>query len=329
MIPESVNRIFEIKDPDDFQRTSLDVFRYQSAENNIYHNFVDMLGVNPGNVNSISKIPFLPAGFFRDHKIITGDLPAAMFFESSGTAGTVPCKHFVVDPLVYKDSLLKTFNLFYGDPSEYFIAALLPSYTERKNSSLVFMMNELIKRSIYPESGFYRDNNPDMLLNIKSAREKKRKILLIGVSYALIDLAEKYHPDLSGIIVMETGGMKGRRQEITRAEMHSKLKKSFNVESIHSEYGMTELLSQAYSKGDGIFYSPPWMKVLIRDLYDPLSIMTEPGKTGGINIIDLANINSCSFLATDDLGKIQEGGGFEVLGRLENSDIRGCNLMIE
>jgi hypothetical protein len=294
----------------------------------VYRSYVDLLGVNHGTIDSIDKIPFLPAGFFKEHRIITGEFPEAKIFESSGTSGTRTSRHLVADLSIYEKSISGAFRLFYGDPAEYFIAALLPSYTDRQNSSLIFMMNEIIKKSNYRDSGFYADNITELLSNISSAKNKNRKILLVGVSFALLELAEKYHPDLSAASVMETGGMKGRRKEITRGELHSILKKSFNVEDIHSEYGMTELLSQAYSKANGIFYSPPWMKIIIRDPQDPLTVLTEPGRTGGINIIDLANINSCSFIATDDLGKLHENGSFEVLGRLDNSDIRGCNLLI-
>jgi len=230
---------------------------------------------------------------------------------------------------IYEESFIRSFRYFYGDPSRYFIAALLPSYTERKNSSLVYMVNGLIKKSIYINSGFYNENPEDLIKNIQDAKLHGRKTLLIGVSFALLDLAEGFAPDLSGTIVMETGGMKGRRKEITRKELHEILTRKFNVPVIHSEYGMTELLSQAYSGGNGIFYSPPWMKILIRDPQDPLAIINEYGKSGGISIIDLANIHSCSFIASGDYGKLNEDGGFEVSGRFDNSDIRGCNLMAE
>jgi phenylacetate-coenzyme A ligase PaaK-like adenylate-forming protein len=329
MIPEIQNKIFNIRNNDDFRITALEIFRYQADNNKVYRSYIDLLGVNRVTIDTIDKIPFLPAGFFKEHRIISGEFPEAEIFESSGTSGTKSGKHFVTDLSIYEKSFSGAFRLFYGDPAEYFIAALLPSYTDRMNSSLIFMMNEIIKKSNYPDSGFYVDNISELLSNISSAKNEKRKILLIGVSFALLELAEKYHPDLSAVIVMETGGMKGRRKEITREELHSILKKSFNVEYIHSEYGMTELLSQAYSKADGIFYCPPWMKILIRDPQDPLTLLKEPGRTGGINIIDLANIYSCSFVATDDLGKLHNDDGFEVLGRLDNSDVRGCNLLIE
>jgi phenylacetate-coenzyme A ligase PaaK-like adenylate-forming protein len=252
-----------------------------------------------------------------------------MIFESSGTTGTVAGKHLVSDLSLYEESFFKTFNLFYGEPGDYFIAALLPSYIERKGSSLVYMADKLIGKSLHPESGFYKGNTEDLVNALKKAKGQNHKILLLGVSFALLDLAENESPDLSGVIVMETGGMKGRRKELTRPGLHAILKEKFNVSSIHSEYGMTELMSQAYSKGDGIFYSPPWMKVVIRDPNDPLTLFTGPGKTGGINIIDLANLNSCSFISTGDLGRVHEDGGFEVLGRFDSSDIRGCNLLAE
>jgi hypothetical protein len=230
---------------------------------------------------------------------------------------------------LYEESFLKTFNLFYGDPGQYLIAALLPSYIERGSSSLVYMADKLIKKSRHPLSGFYKGNKEDLIIAIKKSKEENQKILLLGVSFALLDLAEKQAPDLSGVIVIETGGMKGRRKELTRQELHKILIEKFNVHSIDSEYGMTELMSQAYSKGNGIFYCPPWMKVMIRDPQDPLSLYSETGKTGGINIVDLANINSCSFISTSDLGRLHDDGGFEVLGRFDNSDIRGCNLMAD
>ncbi|MCX6325091.1 MAG: acyl transferase [Bacteroidia bacterium] len=321
------DRIFKIKDQADLCKAALEVFNYQYDNNSVYQEFITSLRKTRDAVKTTDDIPFLPVEFFRNKKIITGNLPVEMIFESSGTTGVAPGKHFVNDLSLYEESFLKTFLLFYGDPGEYLIAALLPSYTEREGSSLVYMADRLIKRSSYPLSGFYKGDIEDMMRTIKNAKQEKQKTLLLGVSFALLDLAEKLSPDLSGVIVMETGGMKGRRKELTRSELHAILKEKFNVPSIHSEYGMTELMSQAYSKGNGIFYCPPWMKVVIRDPLDPLSLYTETGRTGGINIIDLANINSCSFIATGDLGKLHDDGGFEVLGRFDNSDIRGCNLL--
>jgi phenylacetate-coenzyme A ligase PaaK-like adenylate-forming protein len=329
MKPDVVNSIFNISDQPEFHKRTIEVFKYQANNNQVYKDFIKHLHIDWETVSSGSDIPFLPAGFFKSHKIITGSYPVELVFESSGTSGTSVSRHHISDIRIYEESFMRTFSLFYGDPSEYFIAALLPSYTERQNSSLVYMVNSLIKISAYSFSGFYKDNIEELLTNIEAARSQRKKVLLFGVSYALLDLAEKYSPDLSDIIVMETGGMKGRRKEITREELHSVLRQRLKVKNIHSEYGMTELLSQAYSKGDGLFYCPPWMKILIRDPQDPLSQISEPGSTGGINIIDLANIHSCSFIAVDDLGKLHEDGSFEVLGRFDRSDIRGCNLLME
>jgi phenylacetate-coenzyme A ligase PaaK-like adenylate-forming protein len=322
-------RIFNIKSTGEFRECALELFNYQFNNNVVYRDFITSLGKVPSEIRTPDEIPFIPVEFFRNHKILTGDRQVEMIFESSGTTGVIPGKHFVNDLKLYEESFLKSFSLFYGQPEEYLIAALLPSYTEREGSSLVYMADHLIKRSKFAKSGFYRDNTAELIRIIEQEREKDTKILLLGVSFALLDMAEKLSPDLSGVIVMETGGMKGRRKELTRPELHSILKEKFNVTEIHSEYGMTELMSQAYSKGEGVFFCPPWMKIVIRDPQDPLTYYTEPDQTGGINIIDLANINSCSFIATGDLGKVHKDAGFEVLGRFDNSDIRGCNLMIE
>ncbi|HUX96860.1 MAG TPA: hypothetical protein VMV47_14090 [Bacteroidales bacterium] len=283
----------------------------------------------PGTIKNLINLPFLPVEFFRSHKIISGDHQVQKIFESSGTSGNLTGRHYVCDTGLYTESFMKSFRYFYGDPADYMIAALLPSYTERENSSLVYMVDYLIRMSKSPLSGFYREREGNLIRDILSARKEGSKVLLLGVSFALLDLAEKGPVDFSDVIIMETGGMKGRRKELTRTELHGILKKAFNVSSIHSEYGMTELLSQAYSKGEGLFYSPPWMKIILRDIYDPLTLLTEPGITGGINIIDLANLYSCSFISTGDLGRLREDGGFEVLGRFDNNDIRGCNLLVE
>jgi len=293
----------------------------------VYKEFIDALGVGKRPVRSPVDIPYLPVGFFRNHKIITEGQREQIIFESSGTSGTIPGKHYIADLELYEESFLKSFRLFYGQPSDFLIIALLPSYTEREGSSLAYMADKLIKESRNKLSGFYMGNVEEILKVISEGKSKGSKIILLGVSFALLDLAEEGSADLSDIIVMETGGMKGRRKELTRPELHQILMKNLNLDSVHSEYGMTELLSQAYSKGGGIFYAPPWMKIVIRDPQDPFSLYSEPGRTGGINIIDLANLNSCSFLSTGDLGKLHEDGGFEVLGRFDNSDIRGCNLM--
>lgn len=321
--------IFGIMDDSDFMSAVIEVLTYQYENNPVYRSFVDSLGWSPWKLKNLNDIPFLPVEFFKNHPVITGRVQVEMIFQSSGTTGTTPGRHFIKDMSLYEESFLKTFSLFYGNPENYIIAAILPSYTERCGSSLVYMADRLIKETGHPLSGFYKDDIDRFLDKIKGKKIKGRKVLIIGVSFALLDLAEKLETDLSHIILMETGGMKGRRKEVVREELHSVLKKRLNVGTVHSEYGMTELLSQAYSTGNGLFRSPPWMKILIRDPQDPLTIYNEPGKTGGINIIDLANVNSCAFIATSDLGKLHEDGSFEVLGRFDNSDVRGCNLMVE
>lgn len=329
MTGELADQIFKINDDESFSRLALKIFRLQAEKNSVYRSFVESLGMNPAVVNKITDIPFLPSEIFRTRKVIMDGLKEKLVFESSMTAGSSPCRHYVHDPVIYETSYLKSFNIFYGDPSEYFIAALLPSYTERQNSSLVYMMNGLISLSGDKSSGFYKEDRERIIYNIEKARLTGRKTFLIGVSFALLDFANDLSPDLAGTIVMETGGMKGRRKEITRDELHGILREKLNVTTIHSEYGMTELLSQAYSEGNGRFYCPPWMKVLIRDTHDPLSVTGQEGKGGGINVIDLANIFSCSFIATGDYGKLTVNGGFEVSGRFDNTDIRGCNLMAD
>jgi hypothetical protein len=329
MTDDLSDSVFNLESAGAFNEKALEIFKYQAARNPVYSSFITSLGTTISGVRNISEIPFLPAGFFRSQRVIVENLPADTVFESSMTTEDAPSRHYVHDLKLYEASFSGSFRYFYGDPSEYFIAALLPSYTSRRNSSLVFMMNGLIKRSRNRCSGFYENNLKGLIRNIQKARSSGQKTLLLGVSFALLDLADRFLPDLSGTIVMETGGMKGRRKEITREELHEILRKKFNVPVIHSEYGMTELMSQAYSKGNGIFFCPPWMKILIRDPQDPLSVISESEKTGAINIIDLANIYSCSFIASDDYGKLYKNGGFEISGRLDNSDIRGCNLMAE
>jgi len=325
-VPDS---IFSVKDQSGFLEKSLEIFRYQAENNDLYREYTGKPGIMKSESYDLSLIPFLPVEFFRNFKVTTGNRPHEIIFESSGTTGEMTSRHYVTDKWIYKKSFTESFRIFYGDPSGFIITALLPSYIERQNSSLVFMMNDMITSTGNSLSGFYKDNFAELIKTIEKARKTDRKILLMGVSFALLDLAGKYSPDLHDIIVMETGGMKGKRKELTRPELHSILKEKLNIGSVHSEYGMTELMSQAYSKGEGIFHCPPWMKILIRDLYDPLSVTAKAGATGGINIIDLANINSCSFIATQDLGRLHEDGGFEVLGRIDNSDIRGCNLLVQ
>ena len=321
------DRIFDIKDPGSFSSEALQIFRYQAAANPVYSGFVAALGINPDKIKDISGIPFLPVEFFKTQKVITGNAEPEVVFESSRTTGSEPGRHYVCDRELYLRSCLASFRQFYGEPSEYVITALLPSYRERPNSSLVTMMDALVKESRCAESGFYEGRMEELAALLEKKRTDGRKRFLIGVSFALLDLAERLSPDLSGAIVMETGGMKGRRKEITRDELHSILKARLNVNAIHSEYGMTELLSQAYSSGEGIFRCPPWMKILIRDLHDPLDVSDEKGRTGGVNIIDLATFHSCSFLATGDYGSLHTGESFGISGRIDNTDIRGCNLM--
>jgi len=328
MILPRYDRIFGINDERSFIDEADSIFRYQSENNAVLKNFIDKLGRKPSGPAWFDKLVFLPVSMFRYHRVLSGNNEPVMVFSSSGTTGTATSKHYVTDLSVYNESFSRSFTMNYGDPSDYVILALLPSYLEREGSSLVYMTDKLISSGRNSESGFYRDDIPGMLAALTKARERGKKILLIGVSFALLDLAENYAPDLSGVTVMETGGMKGRRKEITRDEMHKQLCASFNAGSIHSEYGMTELLSQAWSEKEGRFFTPPWMRIVLRDIHDPLSLFVEPGRTGAINIVDLANINSCSFIATDDIGKINADGSFEVLGRLDYSDIRGCNLLI-
>ncbi|MGV6845268.1 MAG: LuxE/PaaK family acyltransferase [Lutibacter sp.] len=321
------NDIFNITNDADFEKVSLKIFRFQAENNGIYKRFLKHLKIDVEAVNSIRKIPFLPIEFFKSFTILSSNKKTETIFLSSGTTSMNRSRHFITDLNIYEQSFLKGFNQFYGNIKNYTVLALLPSYLERKGSSLIYMVNKLIKDSGKVESGFYL-NNIDELAQILNKLDKKgEKVLLIGVSFALLDLVEKHQFNLKNTIIMETGGMKGRRKELIREELHTTLKKGFGVKTIHSEYGMTELLSQAYSKGEGVFNTPPWMKILIRDTEDALTLLPN-GKTGGINIIDLANINSCSFIATQDLGKIINNKSFEVLGRFDYSDIRGCNLLI-
>ncbi len=323
----SSDDIFNIKTDEQFTTIALQIFKYQAVQNKVYKKYLALSNIEVEKINSLEKIPFLPVEFFKTHKIITGNSAYKKIFYSSGTTGSEKGKHFITDTGLYQQSSRNSFSCFYDDVKEYCFLALLPSYLENKNSSLVYMMNDFISNSCYKESGFYLFDHIKLVENLKKLKNKNIPTILLGVSFALLDLAEKYTLDFNELIIMETGGMKGRREEVTRNELHEKLKKSFCVKSIHSEYGMTELLSQSYSKGDGKFYSPPWMKILIRDSYDPRSYVSN-GKTGGINIIDLANINSISFIETQDLGKINNDSSFEVLGRNDHSEIRGCNLLI-
>lgn len=323
----SSTSVFDIKNASEFESKILEVFRLQYQNNLVYREFCSYLGRNPKNVHQILEIPFLPIEFFKSKTILTGQKKSQISFSSSGTTANQRSQHHVTDLNIYVQSYLTAFNQFYGNIQDYCVLALLPSYLEREGSSLIYMVADLIKKSGHSDSGFYLDEFDSLKNKILQLDSSGSKVLLIGVSFALLDFAEKHPIQLKNTIVMETGGMKGRRKEMIRRELHQILKQGFGVDTIHSEYGMTELLSQAYSVGKGIFKTPNWMKILIRDTEDPLSFQ-KIGRTGGINIIDLANINSCSFIATQDLGKLHHNGSFEILGRFDHSDIRGCNLMV-
>jgi phenylacetate-coenzyme A ligase PaaK-like adenylate-forming protein len=324
---QSINSIFNIQSEAEFTTTALEIFKFQFEHNSVYRSFCDLLYKHPSDVHTIEQIPFLPIEFFKTHTIASTNKAAEAIFTSSGTTGSVVSKHHVSDLNVYKHSFRKGFQSFYGNIEDYTVLALLPSYLEREGSSLVYMANDMITQSKQAESGFYLHDLEALKDTLISLEAKGQNPLLMGVSYALLDLIEAHSFDLKHTIVMETGGMKGQRKELVKSELHALLKQGFGVDAIHSEYGMTELLSQAYSKGDGVFETPPWMKVLTRDPEDALSIQPI-GSSGGVNIIDLANINSCAFIATQDLGKIKSDGSFEILGRFDQSDIRGCNLMV-
>lgn len=322
----SKNRIFNIQDPGEFEEVALAVFNFQAENNPVYAEFLSHLKFKPEQPKDFSEIPFLPIQFFKTHKIICGNRRSEKIFSSSGTSSMQQSRHFVTDLSFYRESLEHGFRHFYGDFEDYTIFALLPSYLEREGSSLIDMVEFWIEKS--GRGGFYLYNHEELFRDLIRNEEEGKKAILIGVSFALLDFVENFQLELKNTIVMETGGMKGRKKEITREELHKILKNGFGVNEIHSEYGMTELLSQAYSKGNSRFQTPRWMKVLIRDAEDPFGFMDE-GRTGGINVIDLANLNSCSFIATDDLGKVYDDGSFEVLGRFDHSDVRGCNLMLE
>jgi len=320
------NQIFTNLSPSKFENLAIALFKYQANHCSVYKEYIKLMGVNVESVEKFSQIPFIPVEFFKDFKITSGDFVPEIVFSSSSTSGLIPSRHHIKDLGLYEKSFTNAFNHFYGNPSDYAILALLPSYLERSGSSLVYMMNSLISFG-QKESGFFLYDYEKLHSVIEQCKKQKQKIILLGVSFALWDLSTQFSIDLSGHIVIETGGMKGRKKELTRAELHNRLKSGFNLTSVHSEYGMTELLSQAYSNGNGIFHTPPWMKVLIRDNLDP-QVLLEAGKSGVINVIDLANIYSCSFIATQDLGVLHNDNSFEVLGRNDLSDIRGCSLMV-
>ncbi len=325
MICEFDDKIFNITALD-FNDMALELFRFQYQHNELYRRYTDTLHTDPASVKLVEQIPFLPISFFKSHAVITGQFEAEVIFESSGTTQTVNSRHLVKNLDIYRRSFRKAFEQFYGSPGEWCILALLPAYLERQHSSLVLMADDLIRHSGHPDSGFYLYNFAELSKKLEKLEAAGQKTLLLGVTFALLDFAEAFPMPLKHTVIMETGGMKGRKQEMIREEVHAALKKAFEVGEVHSEYGMTELLSQAYSKGNGLFECPPWMKILLREEDDPLEVKLNQSR-GVINVIDLANIYSCCFIATDDAGRLHPDGRFEVLGRVDNSDIRGCSLM--
>jgi len=321
------NAVFNIQNQSDFKTCALQVFRHQFKNNTVYRSFCDLLYIHSSDVKKVEEIPFLPIQFFKSHAVLSSTQAVKETFTSSGTTGSSVSKHMVTDLSWYTKSYTKGFEHFYGPIEDYTVLGLLPNYLERDGSSLIYMVDDFIKKSNKPASGFYLNNLTELSKTLIALDKKGEKVLLIGVTFALLDLIERQQFKLQNTIIMETGGMKGRRKEIIRNELHEILCAGFGVSKIHSEYGMTELLSQGYSSGDGVFDCPPWMKILARDTEDALT-MVGTNKTGGLNVIDLANYNSCSFIATQDLGKVDNNGSFEVLGRFDHSDIRGCNLMV-
>ena len=319
--------IFSIYYAKQFEKIALKTFRHQYDHNPVYQDWCRFLKADKQTVSKPTEIPFLPISFFKTHAVISSESPIACTFRSSGTTGMTTSQHHITDLSIYEASYRNGFAQFYGNIENYTVLALLPSYLEREDSSLIYMVKDLIEKSNKVDSGFYLHNYSDLIQTLLRLDQAGENVLLIGVTYALLDLIEQQSFRLNHTLIMETGGMKGKRKELIREELHSLLTKGFGVNTIHSEYGMTEMLSQAYSLGEGVFECPPWMRVMIRDAEDALSYV-ENGKTGGINVIDLANFHSCSFIATQDLGKKYANGSFEVLGRLDASDVRGCNLMV-
>ncbi|EHO05137.1 hypothetical protein HMPREF9714_03500 [Myroides odoratimimus CCUG 12901] len=319
--------IIQIQTKKDFHKVAMKVFRFQYEHNPVYQQFCNLLNKTPEQVKTLTDVPFLPIEFFKSKDVLSSIDPIKITFTSSGTTGMITSKHHVTDLDYYEYSFRAAFSHFYGNIEDYVVLALLPAYLEREGSSLIYMVEDLIEGSNQPESGFYLHNYEELAKMLIDLDKQGKNVLLIGVTYALLDMIEMQKFNLSNTIIMETGGMKGRRKEMIREELHQVLCEGFGVSKIHSEYGMTELLSQGYSFGDGIFECPPWMDILTRDPEDALTYVEE-GKTGGVNVIDLANLNSCSFIATQDLGKKYKDGSFEILGRFDHSDIRGCNLMV-
>lgn len=325
------NKIFQISNPDKFREACLEVFLYQAQHCEVYKKYIELLEIQPSAIKTVEEIPFLPISFFKSHKVITSlekEPEIQAIFSSSSTTGMTPSHHYLTDTKIYKDSFIKSFELFYGALESYTLLALLPSYLERKGSSLIYMIDEMIKQTNTPESGYYLYNHQELYDTIIKLQSEGKKIILFGVTFALLDFVKDYTLESSDMLVFETGGMKGRGEELPREEVHRRLTSALGVTKIHSEYGMCELLSQGYSSGDGIFVSPPWMQIIIRDLIDPYK--TAPlGERGGVNIIDLANLNSCSFIETEDLGVLFPDGSYRIEGRISKSERRGCNMLLE
>lgn len=319
------DKIFSVN-KENFEELVFEIFKIQYHQNSVYKNYIDFLKINPNKICQIEKIPYLPIEFFKSYKIKTGLWKSQHIFRSSGTTDQNKSKHYIKNLDLYRESFINGFTYFFGNPKDYNFVGLLPSYLERNDASLVYMVNGLMEKSNQKEKYFYMHDYNNCAITLEKLKKNNKKIFLIGVTFALLDFIESYNIDLKNHIILETGGMKGKRKEIIRTELHHRIKKSFNLENINGEYGMTELLSQAYSKSDGIFECPPWMKILIRDPLDPFEI-SENEKKGALNVIDLCNIYSCSFIATQDLGQLYKNGTFEVLGRMDNAELRGCNLM--
>lgn len=324
----SIPSIFSIRSEQEFNETALAIFRHQAVNCLPYQQFITNLNIDAAAITEVKDIPYLPISFFKSHRIVSNTEAEEIIFSSSGTTGMVQSRHYVTDVSVYDDSFSKAFEQYYGKTEDICLLALLPSYLERDGSSLIYMVDALLKQSKHPDSGYFLHNHEELFNKLTALKNAGQKTILIGVTYALLDFLELFQLDFPELIVMETGGMKGKRKEMVREELHDVLKTGFGVSAIHSEYGMTELLSQAYSFGEGVFECPNWMKIVLRDTNDPLTLLNSD-QTGGINVIDLANINSCSFIATQDLGRLSPDGTFEVLGRFDHSDIRGCNLLVQ